>query len=154
MRKPLKTQTQTILEAIIDLTNKETPASRTTIAKLTGIKQTAVDECLKRLADDEMIYRLCSGVYAPVVQHPPQRTIYKAVLPDGTVKLDIGDDVITLTPAEARKVGSLMIGEGMEYGNIALSARFAEQNHAMHNRIKSLEKLVEKLVSQPNLPLD
>lgn len=149
----MKTQKQTVLEAVIDLHNKETPASRTTIAQLTGIKQTAVDECLKRLADDELIYRLCSGVYAPVVQHPPQRTIYKTMLPDGTVKLDIGDDVITLTPAEARKVGSLMIGEGMEYGNIALSARFAEQNHAMHNRIKALENMIEKITSQPTLPI-
>lgn len=150
----MKTKRQTVLEAVIDLHNKETPASRTTIAKLTGIKQTAVDECLKRLADDELIYRLCSGVYAPTIQHPPQRTIYKAVLPDGTVKLDIGDDVLTLTPAEARKLGSLMLGEATEYGNIALSAHFAEQNHAMHNRIKALEKLVEKLVTQPNLPLN
>lgn len=149
----MKTQKQTVLEAVIDLHNKETPASRTTIAKLTGIKQTAVDECLKRLADDELIYRLCSGVYAPVVQHPPQRTIYKTMLPDGTVKLDIGDDVITLTPAEARKVGSLMIGEGMEYGNIALSARFAEQNHALHNRIKALENMIEKITTQPTLPI-
>lgn len=150
----MKTQKQTVLEAVIDLHNKETPASRTTIAKLTGIKQTAVDECLKRLADDELIYRLCSGVYAPVVQHPPQRTIYKTMLPDGTVKLDIGDDVITLTPAEARKVGSLMIGEAMEYGNIALSARFAEQNHTLHKRIKALENMIKKITTQPTLPIN
>ena len=116
----MKTQKQTVLEAVIDLHNKETPASRTTIAKLTGIKQTAVDECLKRLADDELIYRLCSGVYAPVVQHPPARTIYKTMLPDGTVKLDIGDDVLTLTPKEARTLGGLMYAEAVEFGSPVL----------------------------------
>lgn len=147
----MKTQKQTILEAIIDLHNKEIPASRTTIAQLTGIKQTSVDECLKRLADDEIIYRLCSGVFAPMTQHPPARTIYKAVLPDGTVKIDIGDDmVLTLTPKEARILGGLMLPDATEYGNIALSMRFAEQNHAMHNRIKKLERLIK----QPDLPLD
>lgn len=137
----MKTQKQTVLEAVIDLHNKETPASRTTVAKLTGIKQTAVDECLKRLADDELIYRLCSGVYAPTIQHPPQRTIYKAILPDGTVKLEVGDDhILTLTPKEARILGGLFLAEATEYGSLALASRFAEMNNALHNRIKALEK--------------
>lgn len=140
----MKTQKQTVLEAVIDLHNKETPASRTTIAKLTGIKQTAVDECLKRLADDELIYRLCSGVYAPVVQHPPARTIYKTMLPDGTVKLDIGDDVLTLTPKEARTLGGLMYAEAVEFGSLALSHRLLEQENAFHNRLKKLEKEVAR----------
>ncbi|MBE9589993.1 hypothetical protein IM753_03175 [Moraxella sp. K127] len=140
----MKTQKQTVLEAVIDLHNKETPASRTTIAKLTGIKQTAVDECLKRLADDELIYRLCSGVYAPVVQHPPQRTIYKTMLPDGTVKLDIGDDVLTLTPKEARTLGGLMYAEAVEFGSLALSHRLLEQENAFHNRLKKLEKEIAR----------
>lgn len=144
-----KTQKQQVYEAVMDLHNKEIPAGRTTITELLGIKQSAVDECLKSLADDELIYRVCNGVYAPMVQHPPARTIYKAVLPDGTVKIDIGDDVLTLTPKEARTLGGLMLSEGTEYGNIALSARFAEQNHIMHNRIKELERLVK----QPLLPL-
>ncbi|UZA02078.1 hypothetical protein LP092_08710 [Moraxella bovis] len=140
----MKTQKQTVLEAVIDLHNKETPASRTTIAKLTGIKQTAVDECLKRLADDELIYRLCSGVYSPVVQHPPQRTIYKTMLPDGTVKLDIGDDVLTLTPKEARTLGGLMYAEATEFGLLTLHHRMMEQENAFHNRLKRLEKEISK----------
>ena len=100
-----------------------------------------MDECLKRLADDELIYRLCSGVYAPTIQHPPQRTIYKAILPDGTVKLEVGDDhILTLTPKEARILGGLFLAEATEYGSLALASRFAEMNNALHNRIKALEK--------------
>lgn len=131
---------QIVLEAVIDLHNKETPASRTTICQTTGIKQSTVDECLKALANDEHIYRLCNGVYAPIAQHPASRIISKIVLPDGTVKIDIGDDVLTLTPKEARTLGSLLLAEATDYGNHMLSNRFAEQNTILHNRIKVLEK--------------
>lgn len=136
----MKSKKQQVLEAVNDLHNKELPASRTTISELLGIKQTVVDDCLKTLADDELIYRVCSGVYAPVIQHPPARQIWKAVLPDGTVKLDIGDDVLTLTPKEARILGGLFLAEATEYGSLALASRFAEMNNALHNRIKALEK--------------
>lgn len=131
---------QIVLEAVIDLHNKETPASRTTICQTTGIKQSTVDECLKALANDEHIYRLCNGVYAPITQHPVARVVSKIVLPDGTVKIDIGDDVLTLTPKEARTLGGLLLSEATEYGNIVLSNRLAEQNQILHNRIKELEK--------------
>lgn len=136
----MSTKKQQVLEAVNDLHSKELPASRTTISELLGIKQTVVDDCLKTLADDELIYRVCSGVYAPVAQHPPARQIWKAVLPDGTVKIDIGDDVLTLTPKEARILGGLFLAEATEYGSLALASRFAEMNNALHNRIKALEK--------------
>lgn len=135
---------QIVLEAVIDLHNKEIPASRTTVSQITGIKQSTVDECLKALANDEHIYRLCNGVYAPIAQHPASRIISKIVLPDGTVKIDIGDDVLTLTPKEARNLGSLFLSEATEYGNLVLSNRFAEQNQILHNRIKNLERLLAK----------
>lgn len=135
-----KTQKQIILETIIDLHNKDTPASRITVAKMTGIKQTVVDYYLKELADDGVIYRVCNGVYAPAFQHPPSRTIYKSILPDGTVKIDIGDDVLTLTPKEARTLGGLMFAEATEYGSLALTHRLLEQENAFHNRLKRLEK--------------
>lgn len=129
-----------VLEAVIDLYNKEIPASRTTISQTTGIKQSTVDECLKALANDEYIYRLCNGIYAPVAQHPAARIVSKIVLQDGTVKIDIGDDVLTLTPKEARALGSLLLSEATEYSNIVLSNRLAWQNQVLHNRLKELEK--------------
>lgn len=146
------TQKQQVYEAVIELHSKEMPASRITIAELLGIKQTAVDDCLKDLADDERIYRVASGIYAPCVQHPPQRTIYKTILPDGTVKLEVGDDnVLTLTPAEARKLGGLMYAEATEYGLIALSNRMREQEHAFSNRLKKLEKELNQKPIQESL---
>lgn len=136
----MTTKKQQILEAVIDLHSKEIPAGCATIAKMLGIKQSVVNDALKTLADDEVIYRVANGVYAPVAQHPPARQIWKAVLPDGTVKLDIGDDVLTLTPKEARILGGLFLAEATEYGSLALASRFAEMNNALHNRIKALEK--------------
>lgn len=140
----MSTKKQQILEAVIDLHSKEIPAGCAIIAKTLGIKQSVVNDALKTLADDEVIYRVANGVYAPVAQHPPARQIWKAVLPDGTVKLDIGDDVLTLTPKEARILGGLFLAEATEYGSLALASRFAEMNNFVHNRLKCLEKEISK----------
>ena len=41
---------------------------------------------------------------------PPARTISKTVLPNGAVVYDIGDDVLTLSPQEARVLAELSMG--------------------------------------------
>lgn len=140
----MKTQKQQIFETIVELHSKETPATIDIISDMTGLKKATVNECIKDLCDDEHIYRISKGVYAPSIQHPPARQIWKGVLPDNTVKVEIDDIVLTLTPKEARILGSLLMAEAIECGNIALSRQFAEQNHTLHNRIKELEKLVSK----------
>lgn len=140
----MTTKKQQILEAVIDLHNQEIPAGCATIAKMLGIKQSVVNDALKTLADDEVIYRVANGVYAPVAQHPPARTVYKSILPDGTVKLDIGDDVLTLTPTEARRLGGLMYAEAVEFGMLSIHHRMLEQESAFHNRLKYLERTIGK----------
>ena len=71
----------------------------------------------------ERVARVQRGVYVPVVQHPEARLVSLTVLPDGTVKLEIGDDhVLTLTPREARSVGVTL-------GGLAAQAASIEAGH-------------------------
>ena len=44
----------------------------------------------------------------PAVKHTPARPMSKTVIPDGSVKLEIGDDILTLTPREDRMLANLM----------------------------------------------
>ena len=54
--------------------------------------------------------RLLRGVYELVESFPEPRAISKTVLPNGAAVYDIGDDVLTLSPQEARVLAELSMG--------------------------------------------
>lgn len=60
--------------------------------------------------DDGKLKRLLRGIYELVEVFPPARTISKTVLSNGAVVYDIGDDVLTLSPQEARVLAELSMG--------------------------------------------
>jgi hypothetical protein len=106
------TSTQRIYDAVCELHALEQVVTRETVAELTGLKLTVVDDRLGALVDDEKIKRVLRGVYVPVEQHPPARAISKSVLPDGMVMIEIGDEVLHLTGAGPRAVRSCHPGRG------------------------------------------
>ena len=93
-----KSNAEAILEAIEDLHNQEQIVTRETLAQLTNLKLSIIDDRLSYLVDSGYIIRVQRGVFVPAPKHRPSRLMSKTVLPDGTVKIDIGDDeVLTLT---------------------------------------------------------
>lgn len=121
MTAPVPTSTQRIYEAVCELHSLEQVATRDTVAELTGLKLAIVDDRLRALMDDGKLKRVLRGVYVPVEVHPPARCISKTVLTDGTVKIEIGDDVLTLTPREDRALAMLQVGAVMQVLGIATS---------------------------------
>lgn len=115
-----KSSTVLIYEACIDLHNQEQLITRDTLQlTLPSLTRGQIDDRLKYLVDQNQIKRIERGVYVPVQKHRPARIISKSVLPDGTVKFEIGDEVvITLTPKEARDMGLALVGEAMTMSNI------------------------------------
>ena len=107
--KPI-TSTDRIYDAVRELRSLEQIATRETVAELTGLKLSVVDDRLRTLVDDGRLKRLLRGVYELVEEYPETRAISKTVLPTGYVKYDIGDEVITLTPKEDRVLSQLGIG--------------------------------------------
>jgi len=75
-----------------------------------GLKLSTVDDNLKALKEDSLIWAPERGVYRPVAVHPPARAISKTILPGGLIKLEIGDEVLTLTPQENRMLAELQAG--------------------------------------------
>ena len=72
----------------------------------------------------------------------------KMVLPDGTVKIEIGDDdILTLTPREARNLGNLMVAEAMQYANIETGHHMAILQSEVSGQVRKLSKRVEDLLS-------
>lgn len=107
--KPIASK-ERIFDAVRELRSLEQIATRETVAELTGLKLSVVDDNLRTLVDDGRLKRLLRGVYEMVEEYPQTRAISKTVLPTGYVKYDIGDEVITLTPNEDRVLAQLGIG--------------------------------------------
>lgn len=107
--KPIPS-TERIFQAVRELRAMDQIATRETVAELTGLKLSVVDDRLRNLVDDGRLKRLLRGVYELVESFPEPRAISKTVLPSGAVVYDIGDDVLTLSPQEARVLAELSMG--------------------------------------------
>lgn len=110
--------TQRIYDAVCELNALEQPATRETVAEITGLKLSIVDDRLGALVDDEKIRRILRGVYAPVVTYPPARNISKEILSDGMVMYEFSNEqgsiTLKLTPREDRVLSSLNAGAGAQ----------------------------------------
>lgn len=107
--KPIPS-TERIYQAVRELRAMDQVATRETVAELTNLKLSVVDDRLRNLVDDGKLKRLLRGVYELVESFPEPRAISKTVLPNGAVVYDIGDDVWTLSPQEARVLAELSMG--------------------------------------------
>ena len=141
-----RTTKQQILDAVQDLHNQEQMVTREALRELTGLKLTIIDDRLATLVDDGELIRKSRGVFVPAVQHPPARPISKSILPDGLVKIEIGDEVLTLTPREDRTLASLQAGTAVEFAAIetghemsAMVAAMRQQMTRMQARLRELE---------------
>lgn len=126
MKAITATSTMRILDAVCELHALEQVVTRETVAELTGLKLTIVDDRLRALADDGRLKRVLRGVYVPVEVYPPARSISKTVLSDGMVKIEIGDEVLTLTPREDRALAMLQAGAIMQAVGVGNELRAAE----------------------------
>ena len=71
----------------------------------------------------------------------------KMVVPDGTAKIEIGDDEISmLTPREARNLGNLMVAEAMQYANIEMGHHMAILQSEVSGQVRKLSKQVRDLL--------
>lgn len=139
-----------VLEEVIDLHAREQIVTRETLADFTGRKLAIIDEALRTLVNEERVARVQRGVYVPVVQHPEARLVSLTVLPDGTVKLEIGDDhVLTLTPREARSVGVTLGGLAAQAASIEAGHQAALMASAFNNRLSKLEGVIRSALAVP-----
>lgn len=130
-----------VLNAVIELYNEQQEARREEIASLIDLPMVIIDERLKILVNQGELIRVKRGVYKPRVSMPPTRIISISDLPDGTVTIDIGDDVLTLTPREARTLALQLAGRVMQVSNIGLSYTIAEITTDLGAMARSIEKL-------------
>lgn len=139
-----RTTKQQILDAVQDLHNAEQMVTREALQEVTNLKLTIIDDRLATLVDEGALIRKSRGVFVPAVQHPPARPISKTMMPDGMVKLEIGDTVLELTPREDRMLASMLAGTAVQFAAIETGHEMSTLVAAMRRRIGHLEATVRK----------
>lgn len=105
--------TNIVYKAVRDLSDEETIARRESLKKRTGLPYSIIDEAIKRLREDEgSVYRLKSGAFIPIERYE-EEAISATVLIDGYVKIEVGDQLMTLTPRGCAKMMGLLVGAAM-----------------------------------------
>ena len=115
--------TQRVYDAVRDLREADQIATRETVAEMTGLKLSVVDDRLRALVDDGQLRRLLRGVYELVEVFPAPRVMSCTILSNGWVKIEIGNEMLTLTPTEARRATRAL-------GGFAEDARVLETTKA------------------------
>lgn len=134
-----KTTAQLVFDAVCDLFASEQVVTREALRDVTGLTLTVIDDRIGVLVDDGMVIRRNRGVFVPAQQHPPARPISKTILPDGMIKIEIGDDVLTLTPREDRFLASLQAGAALQLSTIESGYQAGIAAGEMRQRIREIE---------------
>jgi hypothetical protein len=129
-----RTTRMTIMDAIRDLHNQEQIVTREVLRETTGLKMTLVDDHIAGLLADEKIRRVKAGVFMPMDAPPPARPISVTDMPDGIVILEIRDQVMHLTPREARTIANRFSGQAAQLASIQLG-------HELGALLASLQRL-------------
>ena len=67
--------------------------------------------------------------------------MWQTILPDGTVKVEIGDDhVLTLSPREARTMSMMMAGFTMQAHNIAMENHTGMLANSLQQEVAMLRR--------------
>ena len=137
---PNRPTAEIIFEAVQDLHRREQVVTCETLAEMTGLKLSIIDDRLGHLVDNGKIRRVQRGVFVPMEQHKPARPISRTLCPDGTTVLEIGDTVMILSPRESRMLGELLAGSGREYAAIEIGHEAARLNAVLAAQVSEVRR--------------
>lgn len=148
------TSTQRVFDAVRDLRELDQIATRETVAELTGLKLSIVDDRLRALVDDGKLKRLLRGVYELVETFWEPRPIYCGILPNGTVKMEIGPEVLTLSPTEARRASRALGGFSEDARVIESTRQHLFMATELAAKVEALTREVRALKAAQKEPLN
>ena len=149
-----KSSRDRVYDAILELSDSETPAKAADIANVTGLAMPIVYDSIKALKQRGRIYS-DNGYFFACDEVQETQAVSHTILPSGAVKLEKGDQVMDLNPREARALAKTLAGSVEQAAVILMQHR---QNE-MQAQIRRLHRLVERLRQQvgfvsPQMDLD
>lgn len=109
--------TELVYRSVVEHRETGRACSRQSLAQATSLPLTIVDDRVKFLKNVERI-RLAGGVpgiFEPTEDRSEDRAISTTIMPNGKVKLEIGDSVLELSMREARHLGAAFGGFALQF---------------------------------------
>ena len=148
-----------VFEAIRQIHDAGGEPTRERIVTMTGLKPTTVDDRIKVLRGEGMIspHKQC---YRPLHQHVAAQAVSCTVMTNGAYKIEKGDEVMMLVPAEARMLAPLLAGKALEASALervqemeARMMEMAQQLKEVDRRYKALKAVKSESGAQQTLAL-
>lgn len=112
-----------VYQAVAELDDQHGTALRQEIINVTGLDAHLVDGAIKSLIDDDMsVRRVRNGVFK-TVKFFEEPAISFTPLDDGRFKLEVNDDVLTLTPRALRLIFGMFAGFAMMHGRMPIEPK-------------------------------
>lgn len=145
---PAQRRTRDVIwDAIVDLHSKEQVITRDVLREVTGLRLVVIDDHIKRfIEEEESLRRVRSGVFQPVVTPPPARSVSATEIPGGMLKIEVGDDCISLWPREARALGSLLAGHAQEFAALQATYDAGQLSMQVQSQLRDLQAAVRSLM--------
>lgn len=121
-----KSSRDLVYDAILDLSDSETPANVRDIAAVTGLGIAIVYDSVKTLKQRGRIYS-DNGAFFVTGELPETQAVSQTVLPNGFIKLEKADQVMDLNPREARALARSLAGYVEQAAVILMQHRIDEQ---------------------------
>lgn len=137
--------TEQVFQAVLQLGETSQPATRETVQVVTGLRQTVVDDRLRALADDGRLRRLTRGLYEIKEVFAPPRAMSATILEDGHVKVELADELWTLTPIEARRLARALGGYLEDDRGIEQSREHLRQAIDLAAEVKAMQRELKAL---------
>jgi len=139
-----------VLETIRGIHISGRIATRPVVADVLGVAVGRLDEHVKYLLELGLLRRLNPGVYEPADVLPHSKPVSLTHLPDGRMKLDVGEVCIEMTPPECRAIASMLLGAAFDFNLMTTTRDLANQIadlRAAQGRIK--DEMREQQVASP-----
>ena len=137
-----------VYDAVLELYNQQQTVTRETLAEHMTLALGIIDDRLKVLKNEGLIASVQRGVYVPVKTHPASRPVSVTELPDGEVQAEIGDELVKMTPREARTLASLLMGKAAQVSQIEAGQQAAIVVAEMSSRMRAMERRLKAMQTQ------
>ena len=131
---------QMVWDAILELHNGEKRINRQSIAALTGLRPTIVDDHVERLRDAGKLARAGKGDLDLLETFPLPRPISKTELANGLVKIEVGDVCLDLSPKEMRMLYRACAGHARDMHEIDEANKAVILCHELAREIADLRR--------------
>ena len=151
-----KSSRDRVYDAILELSDSETPAKAADIANITGLAMPIVYDSIKALKQRGRIYS-DNGSFFASEEVAETQAVSHTILPSGAVKLEKGDQVMDLNPREARALAKTLAGSVEQAAVILMQHRqndMQAQMRRMHRRVEKLTQELARAVPSPQMAMD